>query len=227
MKWSILDFEGDELKQFDNIEQAQQYFIDVVYGGRDVGKEEFDYLLRYTDKSLINDPTFTNGEWLEVNCHNNSHFVYPTNRVDADTIYKMIEYWHESIAFGKFGDESVAFEFHDPVLQRGYDNFCTDKWLHENMQTIDNMYDNGSFYHDDCNHFAELDVAKDVDYDDLTPDQQSKLDQLEGDCQDYAIDQYIYETGNGYYGAKTIDDQTKRAYIMQINEYQPKEGVTA
>lgn len=220
MKWSVLDFERGEMRQFNSKREAVKYFGEVLYSSASVGKVEFEYSLRYVTDDQIKDPTYTNREWLEVNCQNNSQFVYPTARVDADYIYKMIEYWHEQIAFGDFGSESVGFNFYDDKLQQGYGDFTDNKWLHENVKTWDELTEDGDL-HDSCNHLEDLERESGVNIesmDQMTLEQESALEELYASCEECQIDQYIYDTGNGFYGARPIDRQTKRAYVLQINE---------
>ena len=77
-------------------------------------------------------------------------------------------------------------------------------------------------YTDDCNHWQELEAQAGHEIDsaeDLTAEEEELQDKIYNECEEYQIDQYIYDTGNGYYGAKDIDRETKRAYILQNNEY--------
>lgn len=212
MKITILDFERSEELEFASTKQAREYCESVGW--------DFEYLARYVnDWNMKNDAKYN--EWLEVNCHNSYGFIVPTNALySAGDLYAMIEYWHEQIAFGKFGDESVKFKFTTEAKQRGYDNFTTDKWLKDNLKTWEELViDTG--IHDYCEHWDELEkqYGEIASAEDLTAEQEATQDKIYTDCEDYQIDQYIYESGSGYYGAKDIDRGTKRAYILQINEY--------
>lgn len=76
---------------------------------------------------------------------------------------------------------------------------------------------------------SNLDLAYTIDTygmfnGDGAAEEEAIQDKIYADCENYQIDQYVYDSGNGYYGAKDIDRQTKRAYVLQINEY--AEGVT-
>lgn len=196
MKIIALDFYSAQEVVYNTIDEAR----------RAIGDQAFEYYTRYAgDWHLKNSERFN--EWLEVNCHNNEVMIIPEAGLYSDNdLYEMVEYWHESIAFGKFGDESVAFEFSTPEKQRGYDVFCTDKWLKENMQTLDEL--ETWQWHDDCEHERD-------DEGGYTDAGERELEE----CEEYQIDQYIYESGHGYYGAPDIDRQTKRAYVLQTNEY--------
>lgn len=219
MRITILDFQESREIQCATMKDAKKYISDQYTSG-DPQETQWQYFTRYVnDWNLKNSEKYN--EWLEVNCHNSPFMIVPTGALySSNDLFQMVEYLHEQIAFGDFGSESVDFEFATPERQREYDNFTTDKWLHANLKTIEDLevWD----WHDGCSHLEDLERELEVDIesmDDMTPEQETALEKIYSDCEEYQIDDYIYNTGSGYYGAKDIDRQTKRAYIMQINEY--------
>jgi hypothetical protein len=192
MKITILDFERSKQLEFTTRAKAKEYCDSIGWG--------WEYLTRYVnDWSMKNDEKYN--EWLETNCHN-SIMIVPTNAIyNKYDLFDMIVYWHEQIAFGSFGNESVDFGFVTPELNKAWVWFCTDKWLKENIKLdINDSWD----WHDGCNH--ELDEDGELT-------EQGEKDLV--DCEDYQLDQYCYESQGGYRGMERITSREIKDYLLK------------
>lgn len=205
MKVTLLDFERDKELEFQTIPEAQKYCESVGWG--------WDYLTRYVnDWSMKNDARYN--EWLEVNCHNSFGFVVPTNALHSSKdLFDMIVYWHEQIAYGNYGQESVAFEFTTEKKQKEYGEFQTKKYLAEKVNVPDTDYS----LHDYCNHLEELEeeLKVDIDMDTITDEQQTMMDKIYDDCEEYQLDQTAYDQSGHFYGGVEIDKYEVKEYILE------------
>jgi len=204
MRITILDFQEYKEYEFKTILEAKKY-IASQYSSSDIDSH-WSYFTRYiNDWSMKNSEKYN--EWLEVNCHNSPFMVVPTAALyNSKDLFDMIVYWHESIAFGTFGDESVDFEFTSEEKQKEYNNFVTDKWLAANVEKYEDL--ESWDWHYECNHERNDDELTEAG------------EKEEIDCEEYQLDDYIYNLGSGYYGAKSIDNYTIKNYINSTNEYE-------
>lgn len=178
MKTTILDFQDMKALHFDTKQGARDYYKSLFTSG-----DYWDELTRYID-----DWTLEGVEWLEKNCHNNTVMVYPTNKVTDKQAFDMVRYWHEQIAYGSFGDESVAFDF--GKANNAYDEYTKQAYI---GKTLDGLGLEDVYFHDGCDH---------------------ESDEESDDCEDYQLDDMAYRLSGSLYGGASVSSQEMREAIL-------------
>jgi hypothetical protein len=186
---TILNFETDNEEIFTNKTAAKTWLR--AQFPESFAAKAWDDMTRYISREDWTDPSMVDGEWLEVNCHNSPFMVFPTHKVSQSCKFEMIVYWHESIAFGNFGNESVAFNFASEADNTAYVEFCKQKYLRECIQTLDEL--DHFFWHGYCDHDTEAEAY---------------------DCQEYQINEYCRDNQGSYSGMPRIGHEEIKEFVL-------------
>lgn len=147
-------------------------------------------------------------EWMECYCHCYTDCWIPTKALNKiSDVFEMIVYYHESIAFGDFGTESVAFEFDNDKLEKEYTRFLQNKYMEEKVTPEILRYFSGDVYSD----IADYCQCKGCDCKDKT-----ECDcEYECKCFDYYLDEFCRENRGSYRGGAEVSSRDLKEYILQ------------